>query len=49
MRAIEKAFDCSGICKKPTHDGTETSNLFYFSNINNNDGEAKADTCEDKI
>ena len=50
MRAIEKAFDCSGICAKPTHGSPgETSNLFYFSNINDNDGTATDDTCEDKI
>lgn len=49
MSGIEKTFDCSGVCSKPRLESGAVSNLFYFSNINDHDGAATDDTCEDKI
>ena len=48
MLGVEKAFKCSGVCSKPPAPAG-FPRLFYFSDINDNNGKAKDETCENKI
>ena len=48
MLGVENAFKCTGVCADPKPE-SNFPRLFYFSNINNSDGEAPNKQCQADI